>query len=225
MLKSQHGGPWAWQICIGCSSSSPKINCRSAVCCRKAGGKGDLELSYVTPTVRKATFISLKYFPRVPSELGTAWQKNLAQTTRVSIPKGFVLLLRNAHRCAEVFWGQTFGDGISSLPLLLFFYHNVVEWLRRVRVRFRSQLVWGHTLPSHLSLHLLLHEMLPGWYDHLLCRAESKICCIKALTTRQEQEVISLWVLKPFFFHGRKCFSDKASHPHNKLTSWFVAWV
>lgn len=60
MPKPLHGSAWAWQICIGCSSSSLKISCRSAVCCRKAGGKGELEISYVPLTVRthrKATFI------------------------------------------------------------------------------------------------------------------------------------------------------------------------
>lgn len=66
MLEPLHGSAWAWQICVSCSSSSPKINYRFAVCCRKAGGKGNLELSYVPLTAgthRKATCISLKYFP------------------------------------------------------------------------------------------------------------------------------------------------------------------
>lgn len=128
------------------------------------------------------------------------------QTTRVL--RGLVLFPEHAWTHAEVCWGLAFGDGTSSLPLLLFYKNHRVEWLRRVRVRFRSPLLRGRTLPSYLSFPLLLHEMFPGWYNHTLCGADTEICCMKALTARQEQQVISpaRWALKPFLCHGRKLF-------------------
>ena len=66
MLKPLHGSAWARQSCVSCSSSSPKINRGSAVCCGKAGGKRGLELSCVPLndiTRREATFILVKYSP------------------------------------------------------------------------------------------------------------------------------------------------------------------
>lgn len=126
-----------------------------------------------------------------------------AQTTCVCIPEGFVLFPEHTWTYAEVCWGQTLGDGTSSLPI---YKNHCVEWLRRVRVRFGSLLLRGRTLPGYLSLPLLL--CYPGWYDHMLCGTDAKICFMKALTTRQEQQVISPagWVLKPFLCRGRKLF-------------------
>lgn len=66
MVKRLRGSAWAWQACLSCSSSSLKINYRSAVCCGKAGGKRGLEMSCVpfnSITCKEATFVLLKYSP------------------------------------------------------------------------------------------------------------------------------------------------------------------
>lgn len=66
MPKPLRGSAWAWQTCVGCSSSSPKFNHGSALCCGKAGGKRGLELSCVPLndiTRAEGTFILLKYSP------------------------------------------------------------------------------------------------------------------------------------------------------------------
>lgn len=229
MLKPLHGSAWAWQTCVSCSSSLPKINYWSAVCCGKAGGRRGL-----CPSCREATFILLKYshIPHVfwllqswaiwglpdrsiwsgPTDhmCQHSWGLCAVPRTRLNVCRG---LLRTD------IWGWHF---ISTSASILQEPHcEVVErgesqlQIPTAEGSHTSQLPFSSSLVTWNAPWLIWPYALQGRCQDLLYESPHN----QARPTR-------IWSLSSAV--SENCFSQTAhnsSCPHNRLTSWVRAWV